>query len=73
MYFEELNGKQITEQFPFIFEGENWIGEIVSEGELTFTPVFKVNTVQVRFTATSQVVLEELIKKYRYKTTRIGG
>lgn len=73
IYFEELGGKQITKEFPFVYQGEGWRGEILSEKELEFTSVFKVNTVKVRFVANDSEALEALIKNYRYKTTRIGG
>ncbi|WP_251032482.1 hypothetical protein [Mesobacillus foraminis] len=73
MYFEELGGKQITEGFPIVYQGENWSGEILGEEEISFTSVFKVNAVVIRFTAEDGTDLDELIKRYRYKTTRIGG
>lgn len=73
MYFEELGGKQTTTDFPIIYQGEDWRGEILSETELAFTSVFKVNVVKVRFMAKDSGALEALIKNYRYKTTRIGG
>lgn len=73
MYFEELGAKQMTEAFPYIYNAENWCGEIVSEEELAFTAVFKVNAVKIRFSANSDHELEELIRNYRYKTTRVGG
>ena len=73
MYFEELGGKQITDSFPYIYEGNGWIGQILKEEEITFTAVFKVNAVQIRFIADDEHILQELIKKFRYKTTRIGG
>lgn len=73
IYFEELGGKQITKEFPFIYQGEGWRGEILSENELEFTSVFKVNAVKVRFVANDGEALEALIKNYRNKTTRIGG
>ncbi|WP_042455216.1 hypothetical protein [Neobacillus dielmonensis] len=73
MYFEELGAERITDEFPFVYSAENWIGEILSEQEISFTSSFKVNTVTVRFQAENQEKLEELIKNYRYKTTRIGG
>ncbi len=49
MYFEELGGKQITKNFPYVYKTENWCGEIISEAELSITSTFKVNSVQVRF------------------------
>jgi hypothetical protein len=73
MYFEELGGKAQTDTFPFVYEGDGWIGEILSEDELEFTKVFKVNAVHIRFTAETESKLEELIKQYRHKTTRVGG
>lgn len=73
LYFEELGGILLADQFPFVYRGEGWSGEIGSEGQLTFTPAFKVNVVKVRFTADSDGALQEIIRKYRLKTTRIGG
>jgi hypothetical protein len=75
IYFEELGGRLVSESesFPFIYEGEGWRGEVVSEEELSFTSVFKVNAVLVRFVAESDAELEELIKNYRFKTFRVGG
>ncbi len=51
MYFEELGGKQNTNAFPFIYQSDNWIGEILSEEELIITSTFKVNRVYIRFYA----------------------
>lgn len=73
MYFEELGGKLQTDSFPFVYQGDGWIGEMISEDELEFTKVFKVNAVQIRFSAETESKLEDLIKLYRYKTTRVGG
>jgi hypothetical protein len=75
IYFEELGGRLVSESetFPFIYEGEGWRGELVSEEELSFTSVFKVNAVLVRFVAESEAELEALIKNYRFKTFRVGG
>lgn len=73
MYFEELGAKQITETLPYVFEAESWRGEILSEVELTFTKSFKVNAVSIRIHAENDQILNEIIKNYRYKTTRIGG
>jgi len=73
MYFEELGAKQVTDNFPYIYVAETWRGQILSEEEISFTSSFKVNTVQVRFCANDDQALNELIKNYRYKTTRIGG
>lgn len=73
LYFEELGGVQKTNSFPFIYEGATWSAHILSEDELTFTSVFKVNAVIIRFTADNEETLDGLIKNYRYKTTRIGG
>jgi len=73
VYFEELGAKRVTDRFPFVYAANDWTGEIVSEQEITFTSSFKVNAVTVRFHAKDQIELAELIKNYRYKTTRIGG
>lgn len=73
MYFEELGGKLQTSAFPFVYQGDGWIGEIISEDELEFTKVFTVNAVKIRFTAETELKLDDLIKQYRYKTTRVGG
>ncbi|WP_342430221.1 hypothetical protein [Neobacillus sp. FSL H8-0543] len=73
MYFEELGGELITDSFPYIYKADSWSGEILEEAEISFTAVFKVNTVQIRFIAEDEETLSELIKKYRFKTTRIGG
>jgi hypothetical protein len=73
MYFEELGGKQITDDFPYIYKSNEWCGEIVREEELSITPTFKVNSVYIRFNASDDMTLKELIKNYRVKTRRIGG
>jgi hypothetical protein len=73
LYFIELGGTQITESFPYIFNGKEWSGQILAENELSITSTFKVNSIKVRFMAENREILDELIKKYRYKTTRIGG
>lgn len=73
VYFDELGGVQKTNSFPFIYEGVAWSAHILSEEELAFTSVFKVNAIYIRFTAENEETLEALIKNYRYKTTRIGG
>ncbi|MEH7492691.1 hypothetical protein ABC255_23620 [Neobacillus sp. 3P2-tot-E-2] len=73
MYFEELGGKQITDQFPYIYKSDDWYGEIVGEEELSITSTFKVNRVYILFCAKDDMTLKELIKNYRVKTRRIGG
>ncbi|ULT58107.1 hypothetical protein L1999_06125 [Neobacillus drentensis] len=73
MYFQELGAIQVTDTFPFIYEAEGWSGQILSEEELAFTAIFKVNAVKVRFIAEDEDTLMKVIKNYRYKTTRIGG
>lgn len=71
MYIEELGGT--LDPRGTVYQGEQWQMEIIHEGEITFTPVFKVNTMVIRFSAGSENKLEELIKQFRLKTTRIGG
>lgn len=73
MYMEELGGILEPGRKPVCFQGKQWQMEIIHEGEITFTPVFKVNTMVIRFTADSNTLLDELIKQFRFKTTRIGG
>lgn len=73
MYLKELGANEMTNQLPYLFEGDHWTAEIKSHGELTFTSVFKVNSVIIHFTAENDAKLSELIRKYRFKTTRIGG
>ncbi|MEH7097547.1 hypothetical protein [Neobacillus vireti] len=73
MYFQELGAIQVTDTFPLIYEAEGWSGQILSEEELAFTAIFKVNAVRVRFIAEDEDTLNEVMKNYRYKTTRIGG
>ncbi|CAM3917444.1 hypothetical protein [Mesobacillus thioparans] len=73
MYFEELGGRLVTDSFPFVYESDSWRAEILSEDELIFTKTFIVNAVHIRFEAKSQDELDQLIKNYRYKTTRVGG
>jgi hypothetical protein len=72
-YFEALGGRLVTEEFPYVYEGESWRGELLSEEELSFTSVFKVNSVKIRFVAETEMILEDLIKDYRLKTFRVGG
>jgi hypothetical protein len=73
MYFEELGGKQLTHDFPFVYKSDDWCGEILSEEELSITSTFKVNRVRIQFKAADSRTLEQLVKSYRVKTTRIGG
>ncbi len=73
MYFEELGAKQLSDSFPYIYAAEGWSGQILNEEELSFTKTFRVNAVKVRFQAGNDEDLKDLIQKYRYKTTRIGG
>lgn len=73
MYFEELGGAKVTGDLPIRYKGAEWSAEILSEEELSFTKTFKVNAVHIRFRAETEEALADLLKKYRYKTTRIGG
>lgn len=73
MYFVELGGKQMTNEFPYVFKNDQWCGEIVSEEEISITSTFKVNAVRIQFKAADSSTLEQLIKNFRVKTTRIGG
>ncbi|MFZ7945252.1 MULTISPECIES: hypothetical protein [Bacillaceae] len=73
MYFIELGAIQVTDTFPYVFKADGWNGQILSEEEIEFTATFKVKAMKVRFQADRENVLEDVIKKYRFKTTRIGG
>ncbi|WP_066172783.1 hypothetical protein [Bacillus marinisedimentorum] len=75
MYFEELGGRKMsdTDAFPLIYTGDGWSGQILREEDVAITKTFIVNAVHIRFLAESAEKLDELIKNYRYKTTRIGG
>ncbi|MEH7333710.1 hypothetical protein V7161_13795 [Neobacillus drentensis] len=73
MYFEELGARRITDSFPFIYSADSWEGQVLSEMEISFTKIFKVNSIQIRISANDENELDDLIKKYRYKTTRVGG
>ena len=63
----------MTIHFRLFIKGMNGVLDILREEELAFTTVFKVNAVFIRFFADHEEVLEEIIKKYRFKTTRTGG
>jgi hypothetical protein len=67
------NSNPKSDGFPTVFKGVDWEGQILSETEISFTTVIKVNAVHVRFSAKDEAGLAELIKKYRLKTTRVGG
>lgn len=71
-YFKELNGEQLTDDFPIFFDGGDWKGEIRSEEELQIASAFRVNAVHISFHAVDKSQLDEIIKKYRKKTTRVG-
>lgn len=72
-YLEELGGRLVTDSFPYVYQGDGWRGELLSEEELSFTSVFKVNAVKIRLVAESDAELEKLVKNYRLKTFRVGG
>ncbi|XJZ28148.1 hypothetical protein ACF5W4_04945 [Bacillota bacterium Lsc_1132] len=74
MYFEELGAeKTAANSLPHCYESSGWSAEILSEELITFTPNFKINAVKIRFDAENEETLQELIKNFRYKTTRVGG
>jgi hypothetical protein len=75
-YLEDLGGRLVltdSDAFPFVYEGDGWKGELLSEDEIAFTTVFRVNVVKIRFSAVFEEQLDMLIKNYRYKTFRVGG
>lgn len=69
----KANAKPESDGFLAVFVGDGWEGQILSEEEISFTTVIKVNAVHVRFLAADEAGLADLIKKYRFKTTRVGG
>ncbi len=69
----KTNAEPESDGFLAVFVGDGWEGQILSEEEISFTKVIKVNAVHVRFLAGDEAGLAELIKKYRFKTTRVGG
>jgi hypothetical protein len=75
-YLEDLGGRLVvteSDTFPYVYEGDGWKGGLLSEDEISFTSVFKVNAVFIRFSAETEEKLKTLIKRYRFKTTRVGG
>jgi hypothetical protein len=75
-YLEDLGGRLVetdSNAFPFVYEGDGWKGELLSEDEIAFTSVFRVNVVKIRFSAVFEEQLDKLIKNYRFKTFRVGG
>jgi hypothetical protein len=75
-YLEDLGGRLVvtdSDTFPYVYEGDGWKGELLSEDEIAFTSVFRVNVVKIRFSAVFEEQLDKLIKNYRFKTFRVGG
>jgi hypothetical protein len=74
-YLEDLGALLVTDSdtIPYVYEGDGWKGELLSEDEIAFTSVFRVNVVKIRFSAVSEEQLDKLIKNYRFKTFRVGG
>jgi hypothetical protein len=75
-YLEDLGGRLVvtdSDTFPYVYEGDGWKGELLSEDEIAFTSVFRVNVVKIRFSAVFEEQLDRLIKNYRFKTFRVGG
>jgi hypothetical protein len=70
MYIEELGGVKISKNE---FTNDLWSVKILSEDHIKLTSIIEVNSVNVLFSAVNETELENLIKKYRYKTTRVGG
>jgi hypothetical protein len=73
MYFEDLGAEKVSDSFPYLYEASTWKAEILSEEIITITSSFHVNAVKIRFAADREEILEQLIKNYRKKTTRVGG
>lgn len=73
LYLQELGGKRITDSLPIIYKGESWSASIISEDEISFTSVFKVNAIKIVFQAENEGRFVEMLKKFRQKTFRAGG
>ncbi|WP_428911383.1 hypothetical protein [Niallia sp. Krafla_26] len=73
LYLEELGGSKVTESMPIIYKDRDWSATILSEEEISFTSVFKVNSIKILFKAEDEETLNEILKKYRKKTFRAGG
>jgi hypothetical protein len=73
MYFEDLGAEKVSDSSPYLFETLTWKAEILSEEIITITSSFHVNAVKIRFIADNEETLEQVIKNYRKKTTRVGG
>lgn len=76
MYLEELGAEgsdQTLDSLPALYKACEWSAEIASEEIIAFTANFKVNAVKIRFLASGEQGLNEVIKRFRYKTTRVGG
>lgn len=73
MYLQELGGVRSSDSLPILYHGQKWSVTIVSEEEISFTSVFKVNAIKMIFKAETDEVLEDVIRKYRKKTFRAGG
>jgi hypothetical protein len=72
-YATELGGIQTSDSFPIQIEGESWTISLLREEEVKITSRFKVNAVFIQFQAISDDKIDELITRYRTKTTRVGG
>jgi hypothetical protein len=72
-YFDDLGAKKVSNSFPYLFKTLTWRAEILSEEIITITSSFTVNVIKIRFWADSEEILEQLLKNYRKKTTRVGG
>lgn len=72
-YLKELGAVKQTVEFPFVFQGPNWRAKILSEDHIRFTSVFIVNAVFIRFEASTEEILQDVITSFRRKTFRAGG
>ncbi|MED4599337.1 hypothetical protein P9314_01240 [Paenibacillus validus] len=72
-YFKELEAEQQTFAFPYVFHGPGWRADILREDQVRITSRFVVNAVFVRFEASSEQELQDVIAAYRRKTFRAGG
>lgn len=72
-YLTELAAIQETFEPPYVFQGSGWKADILREDQVQITSRFVINAVFIRFEASTEEGLQEVIKAYRMKTYRAGG
>ncbi|MFM1651817.1 hypothetical protein ACI7RC_06925 [Brevibacillus sp. B_LB10_24] len=72
-YLRELGGEQHTDRFPVLISGDKWQAELLGQEEVAITSRFRVNAVFLVFKSPSEVVLDQVVARFRKKTMRVGG